>query len=295
MEWRKHSLEPKNLVAFFGIAFGWTWLYWSLFIFQIIKLPAGIGTPNVSLSEILVYVPIVIFSPYGPTFAAFILTYLNEGKASAKELWKQSWNRNVQVKWLIVVFLWYPALNLLYRLISTLAFNVPQPSLQWLSSPITIIIPFIASILNGGLSEEIGWRGYALPRLQARFNAVDSSIILGFMEGLWHVPLVFWVGDSRYGMSIPLLILWQMIATFNRTWIFNNTGGSIFAAILFHAMGNTAGYIITFNLARIEWLPATKFVSPFLLILSVMVVIGLVLVFGYKTMSRTHTRDDDSL
>ena len=272
-------------MGFFGIAFGWTWLYWSLFIFQIIKLPSGIGTPNVTLKEILVYVPIVVFSPFGPTFGAFILTYINEGKEAVRELWRRSWNRDVPSKWILATFLWYPSLNILYRLISALAFNINQPQPQWLSNPLTIIIPFLASILNGGLSEEIGWRGYALPRLQARFNAVESSLILGFMEGLWHVPLVFWVGDSRYGMSITLLIVWQMITTFYRTWIFNNTDGSILTAMLFHAMGNTAGHIIPYNLARIEWLPNTKVVTPFLLTINILVIISLVLIFGAETMS----------
>ena len=82
--WKTEEFEADNLVKFFIIAFGLTWLYWSLFILQIIKLPPGIGTPNVSLTEILVYIPIVVFSPYGPTFAAFLLTYINEGKNAAK-------------------------------------------------------------------------------------------------------------------------------------------------------------------------------------------------------------------
>ena len=286
MEWKKENLEPRNLLAFFGVAFCWTWLYWALFIFQIIKLPPGIGTPNVNLNDILVYVPVVVFSPYGPTFAAFILTYINEGVEATKELWKKCWIRNVSLKWLLVTFLWYPIINLVFRVIAATIYNIPQPRPEWLSNPLIILFPFIASIINGGLSEEVGWRGYAMPRLQARFNAVQSSIILGFIEGLWHVPLVFWAGDPRYGMSIPILIIWQMIATFHRTWIFNSTGGSIFSAIAFHAVDNTASYVVQFNLPYIEWLPKTKFVSPFLLTLNLVVIFGLILIFGAETMSR---------
>jgi len=290
MEWKTKNLEPRNLLGFFAIAFGWTWLYWSLFIFQIIKLPPGIGTPNVNLKELLVYIPIVVFSPYGPTFAAFILTYLNEGKEATKELWRKSWNRNVATKWLLITFLWYPAVNLLYRLLSAIIYNIPQPPLP--SNPLIILIPFIASIINGGLSEEVGWRGYALPRLQSRFNAVQSSLILGLMEGLWHVPLVFWIGDPRYGMSIPLLIIWQTIATFQRTWIYNNTDGSIFTAIMFHATGNTAGYMIPFNLPNINWLPRTKFVTPFLITTNIAITTALILVYGAKTMTRKTTKNN---
>lgn len=281
--------ETRNLVIFFVIAFGWTWIYWSLFIFQIIKLPPGIGTPNVSLQDMLVYIPIVVFSPYGPTFAAFLLTYINEGRELAKELWRKSWDSDIPLKWLLITILWFPLVNLVFRTISAFVFDVTQPQLQWINNPLIIMMPFIASIINGGLSEEIGWRGYALPRLQSRFSAFQSSIILGFLEGLWHAPLVFWQGDQRYGMSILLLIIHQTIATFQRTWIFNNTGESILSAILFHAMGNTAGWIIPFNLPSISWLPRTKFVSLFFLICNIVIISAIVIIYGPEEMVRNKT------
>ena len=81
--WKNSEFESENLVKFFLIAFGWTWLYWSVFIFQLVTMPEGMGTPNVNLREALVFIPLVVFSPYGPTFAAFILTYLNEGRKAA--------------------------------------------------------------------------------------------------------------------------------------------------------------------------------------------------------------------
>jgi membrane protease YdiL (CAAX protease family) len=286
LKWKNESLESRNLVGFFSIAFGWSWLYWSLFIFQIIKLPPGIGTPNVNLKDMLVYIPIVVFSPYGPTFAAFLLTYINEGAEATRELWRKCWNWNIPVKWLVIIFLWYPMINLIYRLGSAFIYNVPQPRPEWLVNPLMILLPFIASIINGGFSEEVGWRGYAMPRLQSRFNAVQSSLILGFMEGLWHTPLVFWPGDPRFGMSILLLILWQMIATFHRTWIFNNTGGSIFAAIMLHATGNTASWLVQFNLPYIEWFPRTRFVSPILIIVNIVIILLVIMVFGAETMTR---------
>ena len=285
MSWKADSFDGKNLVWFFIIAFGWTWLYWSIFILQIVKMPEGMGTPNVNLKEFLFFVPVVVFSPYGPTIAAFVLTYLNEGKQAAKAFWKKSWDRNIPGKWLLVTFLFNPVVCLLYRGISVLG-GVQQPQPVWLGNPLLIVLPFLASVINGGLSEEIGWRGYALPRLQARYNAVQSSVILGFLEGLWHVPLVFWVGDDRFGMSIPVLILWQMTATFYRTWIFNNTNGSIFASIMFHAMGNTSSWLVPFNLMAITWLPRTKYVPPFLLFVNAVIIVVILMIFGTEDMIR---------
>ena len=62
MKWKKESFEARNLLTFFSIAFGWSWLYRSLFIFQIIRLPLGIGKPNVNLKDMLVYITIVVLA-----------------------------------------------------------------------------------------------------------------------------------------------------------------------------------------------------------------------------------------
>ncbi len=214
------------------------------------------------------------------------MSYRGDGRAGVKLLWSRFRNSKIPRTWLFITLAFYPCLFLLLRFSSAIIFNVNQPTPIWNNNPFIILAPFAASILHGGLSEEFGWRGYALPRLQSRFNATHASIILGFIEGLWHVPLVFWVGDARYGMSIPLLIIWQMIATFYRTWIYNNTGGSVLAAVLFHAMGNTASDIAPINLPSFSWLPRYRFISLYLLIVFTAIVFVVLGLYGYKDMIR---------
>jgi membrane protease YdiL (CAAX protease family) len=215
------------------------------------------------------------------------MSYRSDGREGVKQLWNSFRNSKISRTWLFITLAFYPCIFLLLRLSSAIIFNVNQTTPIWINNPFIILVPFIASILHGGLSEEFGWRGYALPRLQSRFNATQASIILGFLEGLWHVPLVFWVGDARYGMSIPLLIIWQMIATFYRTWIYNNTDGSVLAAVLFHAMGNTASDIAPINLPSFSWLPKYKFVPPYLLIVFTAIVFLILGLYGYKDMKRS--------
>jgi membrane protease YdiL (CAAX protease family) len=93
------------------------------------------------------------------------------------------------------------------------------------------------------IGEELGWRGYALPALQARHGALLSSVVLGTMWALWHLPL-FFNPDLFYSnmpfvvqlaLQIPLAILF--------TWVFNSTGGSVLLAILLHAMVNASGQL----------------------------------------------------
>ena len=64
---------------------------------------------------------------------------------------------------------------------------------------------FLPLLIIGPLSEEIGWRGYALERLQTRWNALTSSLIVGLVWALWHLPLFMMVGTSQHELGIPFI------------------------------------------------------------------------------------------
>jgi len=119
-----------------------------------------------------------------------------------------------------------------------------------------------------------------------RFNAFESSLILGLLEGLWHAPLTIFSWDPRSGMTIVALILWQTIATFWRTWIFNNTNGSIFALVLFHAVQNTASVIVPMNVLEASWIPDLIYVPLILLVVGYSVTGFILALFGHKEMIR---------
>jgi hypothetical protein len=243
--YKAKALEPRNLAFFFLIAFGWSWLWWALFIFGILKMPAGIGTSEVDLGSAGPLILLIALTPYGPTIAGFVMTALTEGRLGVKALWRRFWNRNLSIKWLFVILLFYPALVLVANLISRTLDGQSYPFLTWPNQPWMFIPPFIANTLvNGGMSEEFGWRGYVLPRFQARWNALASSIFLGTIWASWHIPLWFVPGDSHNQRNFwewaGSLILFSIMMT----WIFNNTHGSVLAAILFHSMGNSVGELI---------------------------------------------------
>jgi len=104
----------------------------------------------------------------------------------------------------------------------------------------------IDAVANG---EEIGWRGYALPRLQNRYHALYSAIVIGLVWSLWHIPL--WIRSWN-----PTAFAWYTVGVLAKsvfiTWIYNNTGGSLLLPTLCHAMWNTMGSL----------LPLTATVSP---------------------------------
>ena len=107
---------------------------------------------------------------------------------------------------------------------------------------------FVAIFFGGGpLGEEIGWRGFALPRLQARFGPLRASLILGLLWAFWHLPH-FLTSAQRGGPGMSLSVLYFNLPVFLVmvvalsivfTWVFNRTEGSLFIAMLLHASINT--------------------------------------------------------
>jgi membrane protease YdiL (CAAX protease family) len=91
------------------------------------------------------------------------------------------------------------------------------------------------ALLAGPLGEEIGWRGYALPRLQELHGPVRASLILGLLWAFWHSPIWFsgeWSEPTL--LNIAVFVFWIVAVTFVFTWVFDNTQGSVLIAILLH-------------------------------------------------------------
>jgi membrane protease YdiL (CAAX protease family) len=103
------------------------------------------------------------------------------------------------------------------------------------------ILFFLYNVVYGGLSEEPGWRGFALPRLQARFSPLVSSLILGVIWAVWHAPGKF--GGIEASTLSDTILEWVLIVlvTIIFTWLFNRTKGSILVTALIHPAMNTTG------------------------------------------------------
>jgi membrane protease YdiL (CAAX protease family) len=169
---------------------------------------------------------------------AFIITGFTEGKPGIKALWKRFWNRNVSIKWLIVALLLLYSLRLIASVLTPILVKEwPYPLLQ--EGGIPAIVVGITMGFFFGLFEEFGWRGYALPRLQVKWNALTSSLILGVLTSLWHLSHFYSPGQALFGDSFWPWVAWNMlIQVVGYTWIYNNTNGNILAVVLFHATTN---------------------------------------------------------
>lgn len=286
--YKANQFDLKNLMVFFAIAFAWTWAFNALFISGLLQMPAGVGTFSTDVAAVLSLIGILLLMPFGPTIGGFVVSWQTDGRNGVRKLWERFWSRQIKLEWLFAIFTFYPLLFLIIRN-SGFILGIEQPTLWWLSNPLILLVPFLTSCLHGGLSEEFGWRGYALPMLQTRFDATTSSVVLGVIEGLWHLPLAFIPGLAGWeGRALFIFFIWWIPVSITRTWVFNNTNGSVLAAVLFHAMGNTVSEIIPINV--IQLVPG-GYGYVYLILIYIPITIGLVLIFGYRNLVRDKEAD----
>jgi len=225
------------LITFFLLAFAGTWLVLSPWVFDTfgwIEIPDELGIILFILSTFT-----------GPFFAAFYVTEKLEGKEGKKNLWRRIFQMRIGLVWYVAVLftfllVWLTAYNLLYR-------GAPLAAL--IANPALMVTAFLPNVLTGllipSLGEEPGWRGFALPRLQKDFGPVLGTLILGTLHGIWHLPALFTplLGPFSWD-SFLTFVLTAAAGTFIYTWVFNNTRGSVWIAILLHASSNAASSLV---------------------------------------------------
>jgi membrane protease YdiL (CAAX protease family) len=224
---------------FYLLAFGWTWLFWvSLALHEqdLVSLPDGIYR----------YLSESNPAAWGPLLAALFLTFLNAGWGGIKDLLKQGLRVRFGVFWYAVVLLLFPVVIGGATWLAQLSGEEIPPSPAF-ADPVAIPISFVAIFFLGGpLQEEFGWRGYATDRLQSRYNALVASIVIGVLWAAWHLPLFFIPREEvYYNQPVWGIFLADVLVTVLLTWVYNNTGKSIFAVMLLHTSFNWSNYLFT--------------------------------------------------
>jgi uncharacterized protein len=126
------------------------------------------------------------------------------------------------------------------KTLAALGFAVPH--LRWEGWPNYLYDAVISGGMIGpGLFEEIGWRGFALPHLQRRYSALVSSLILGLVWACWHFPNFFFFTPTRLAIFVPMGMVMSVIYT----WVYNSTGGSLFAVVALHGATIAPGKLFT--------------------------------------------------
>lgn len=166
--------------------------------------------------------------------------------------------------WYLVAFLIFPGMLLLAVPITRLLGGRADfylADLGFGGAAIVLLLEFLRGFLmTGGINEESGWRGFALPRLQARYPVIVSAVIVWFFWAALHLPFDIGRGDS-VGWILENRLFWTLMVSIIMAWLYNRTNGSILAPAIFHSAMNTFGNQFTVtSAARVLILGLTIFV-----------------------------------
>ena len=216
-------------LMFFATAFAFTWFFWAL---------AALGARDV----IPALPGLTVIGTFGPLVAAVVVTAHEGGRAGLRPLLGRIVHWRVAPNWYGVVLLGPILLYLVGLALEVILLGGQPPSIGALIGALPkLVIVAVYMVIFVALGEEVGWRGYALPALQARYGALVASVILGVLWALWHLP-VFFNPDTHYS-NLPFVVqlAFQIPVAILFTWVFNSTEGSVLMAILLHAVLNASG------------------------------------------------------
>jgi membrane protease YdiL (CAAX protease family) len=227
-------IKKHRLVTFFVLSYALAWWAWPLY---------GLGVWSEQT-----------FFAVAPLLAAVIVIAIAEGRPGFRDLAARVIRWRVPWYWYAVAIGIPLAVRLLATMVNVGPGAAPVPEwteMAWSSFVLTFLVRLV-NPMDGPLGEEPGWRGFALPRMQARTSPLVSALILGILVAGWHLPLVFADDLGPIGL----------VSTFSITifyvWLFNHAGGSVLLTLIAHS---TQGAITMSDLgfagadlARQEWL-----------------------------------------
>ena len=221
--------------------------------------------------------------------AAFIISGGLFSRKGIKELLGKLYIGKVNWKWYILALFLIPVFMVITAIYCTLHAGIslkaliPQLSFGGISS--VIITCGYVTLVRGPLREEIGWRGFALPRLQYRYSPLIATLILGIIWTVWHLPLHL---TGIYAGGIGGFIerfYYNVGITFLITWIYNHSKGSLLLTTFFHTSFNSTATVFIF--------PAGINGSSFMLIISILINIAAIIVIFTDKMWNKLPKDSE--
>jgi CAAX protease family protein len=280
---RQGLLASHPLVAFFVMAYAFSWVVWSPWVLG--EEGAGLLPINISQTASGYLNAAAILA--GPTLAAFIMTATTEGRAGVRRLLGRLVLWRVGLRWYLFALVGVP----LIMLVGVMVYSMDLPNLGALGGP-SYLLSYLATfalvvVLGGPLFEEIGWRGFALPRMEPLHGPLLASLILGVLWALWHLPeflVPTWAASSGGSgiLGITMFTITAVTFTIVITWVFNNTRASVLLAILVHASIDA----FTFPLGEIFPAHAISSALPFIIGFGVVAVALMVLTRGRLSYER---------
>ena len=185
--------------------------------------------------------PVFLLGVFAPAFVALALTAYSEGSDGVARLLRRIGKWELGAGWYLFAIGYMAATKLLAALIHRFIMGA-WPTFGDTSLPLMLGAILLSTWAQAG--EEVGWRGYALPRLAMHLGLGGASLCLGVIWALWHLPLFFLPGSGSDGQSFPIYLLHVTALSVAMSWLYWKTEGSLLLVMLMHAsVNNTTGIV----------------------------------------------------
>ena len=209
----------RSIVVFFVVAFGFTWG---------VQLPALLATWGLTQGPPERFLPLSGLGAFGPLVAAVVAARAEGQPGGVRDLFRSLGRWRVHPGWYVVALLGSGALFIVGRALYVL-FGGSDAG-PWIYPPVEP--PRIVAMIFFPLGEEVGWRGYAQPRLQERIGALGASAVIGTLWCFWHLVMFLVSGVSATTLVAMLPFFIGGSVAF--AWVYNRTRGSLLIAVLAH-------------------------------------------------------------
>lgn len=266
-------IQRHSVSLFFVLAFALTWM---------IQIPLVMDARGM----LPFHVPDIFQFLQGPMpgIAALIMAGVVSGRAGIVDLIKRVGRGRVNLVWYVIAIVGTGVVYTAAVFASTLL-GSPMPTLPALSLSLVAGVLIQMTIYLVFNWEDIAWRGFAATRLQATQSALVTAIILGVVEGLFHIPLFFAPTSSQASSPFLSFMLLSIAGVVILNWVFNSTRGSVLLAMLFHAAANTWTDVVPIPAGTgTAWTVWAVFFS--------VIAVVLVVVYGAKYLARNPSLKD---
>jgi len=234
-------------------------------------------------------VPVILLGVWAPSITSIILTWFYYGRKGLQHFIGRFKRIKIRWYWWVLLIFLPASIHFTGRSIWQLFYSGEiNPSILSITYWLGAIVP---SILIAGLGEELGWRGFALPRLQKAFSPIAASFILALVHLCWHLP-TYWLGQGIHNVPFIYVLAFVFPWTFIFNWLYNKSGGSLLFAVGFHAISNASLNIVSFFPRESEvpispelltnWSFPIEFGGPYLMVCLVYVIVACMVVFKGK-------------
>jgi membrane protease YdiL (CAAX protease family) len=225
----------RSLLKFFSLTYIVSWILW-IAAAAILRGAAQRPSGFLAIGGFL-----YLLGVFSPALVGLALTARADGRAGMLALLRRTVKWSVGARWYVFAVVYMAAIKLTVALLLRIATGAWPAFGQESVYLMAIAIPFSTPVQAG---EEIGWRGYALPRLSARLGLPGASVVLGVIWACWHLPFFFISGVDKSGQSFPLYLLSVTAISVAMAWLYWRTNGSLLLTMLMHAAINSTKDIV---------------------------------------------------